>query len=549
MALGDTLSRGSGKPPGTAMIVDRFPSLHAAAMQVGAVAALALLAFAPAVGGARGLPLGPVGNVALPDPNGIAPEGDAFGSSVAVGDFNDDGIDDLATADREHPNLVRVFFGTSWTVGEPVGTPFVMETITVPTVPGTSLGPNVVLIAGDFGHDASDDDDLAVGVPGDSFSADKAGAVFVFDRAAGGGWSLIETIRQGFEGYPGISEADDHFGAALAVGRFDQNELDDLAIGVPGETISGQAASGTVMVAYQGVGGLYPDGMDVFYRGYNGLTGSPAANEQIGFALAAGDFNGDEVDDLAVGIPGTTCAGYPNAGSVMVLLGRNNLDGLDAAGVSYWNQTHAGVLDDCEANDRFGSVLVAGNFSNTPIGDPVTADLAVGVPGEAIDGVALAGAVSVLYGDSPNGIGASGNLFIHEGLLPGGALAPAAFGARLAARRINQGALTHDSLVIASPFATENGVTAAGRVWVILSSGGDLESLYGGRLALTPQYGAWPAGNADGFGAQLAIGDFNGDDDNDLAVGIPGSDGTDTGSGTVQVIYQSSFIFVDGFDG
>ena len=530
------------------MSIDRFLSGHSCSLQAGAYALLLALAITPAMGGARGLPLGPVGNVALPNPSGIAPESDAFGASVAVGDFNDDGIDDLAAADREHPNLVRVFFGTTWTVGEPVGTPFVMETITVPTVPGTSLGPNVVLIAGDFGHDASDDDDLAVGVPGDSFSADKAGAVFVFDRASGGGWSLIETIRQGYEGYPGISEAGDHFGAALAVGRFDQNELVDLAIGVPGETISGQAASGTVMVAYQGVGGLYPGGMDVFYRGYNGLTGVPAANEQIGFALAAGDFNGDETDDLAVGIPGTSCAGHPNAGSVMVLLGRNDLDGLDAAGVSYWNQTHAGVLDDCEANDRFGSALVAGNFDNTAIGDPATADLAVGVPGETVDGVTLAGAVSVLYG-SPGGISASDNQFIHEGLLAGGVIAPAAFGARLAARRINEGAGTNDSLVIASPLATENGISAAGRIWVILSTGGTIESLQGGRLALTPQYGAWPAGNADGFGTQLAIGDFNDDGDNDLAVGIPGSDGTAIGSGAVQVIYQSSFIFVDGFDG
>jgi hypothetical protein len=507
---------------------------------------LLVLLLAPCIRAA--VPLSAVDNVGLPNPNAIAPDGDAFGSSMAVGDFNDDGIDDLAVADREHPNLVRVFFGTAWTIGQPVNFPFVMETVTVPTVPGTTLGPPLVLVAGDFGHDASDDDDLAVGVPGDSFSTDNAGAVFVFDRASGGGWSLIDTIRQGYDGYPGISEAGDHFGAALAVGNFDQNDLPDLAIGVPGETTSGQANSGTAYIVYQGVGGLYPQSVEGFYRGYNGLTGTPNANEQIGYALAAGDFNGDGVDDLAVGIPGTTCAGYVNAGSVMVLLGRDDLDGLDAAGVSYWNQTHAGVLDDCEANDRFGAALVAGNFDATLIGDPVTDDLAIGVPGEAIDGVSLAGAVDVLFGSS-DGITADGNLLLHEGMLPGGSPAVSAFGARLAAGRINEGVLTHDSLLIAAPFATVGGLAAAGSVWVVPSSAGELAPDRAVRFAVTPQYAAWPSAGSDGFGSQLAVGDFNGDSDNDIAVGVPGSDVSGSGAGIVQVIYQSGFIFVDGFDG
>jgi hypothetical protein len=513
--------------------------------RVGAVVLLNLL-LAPCVRAA--VPLSAVDNVGLPNPNAIAPDDDAFGSSIAVGDFNDDGIDDLAVADREHPNLVRVFFGTAWTVGEPTSSPFMMETITVPTVPGTTLGPPLALVAGDFGHDASDDDDLAVGVPGDSLSADNAGAVFVFDRASGGGWSLIDTIRQGYDGYPGISEAGDHFGAALAAGNFDQNDLPDLAIGIPGETTSGQANSGTAYIVYQGVGGLYPESVEGFYRGYNGLTGTPNANEQIGYALAAGDFNGDGVDDLAVGNPGTTCAGHPNAGSVMVLLGRDDLDGLDAAGVSYWNQTHAGVLDDCEANDRFGSVLVAGNFDATLIGDPVTDDLAIGVPGEEIDGVVLAGAVNVLFGSS-SGITATGDLFLHEDMFPGGSLATGGFGARLAAGRINEGVQTHDSLLIAAPLASVGAIATAGSVWVVPSSEGELAPDLAVRFVATPQYAAWPAASADGFGAQLAVGDFNGDSDNDIAIGVPGSDVTDSGAGIVQVIYQSGFIFVDGFDG
>jgi hypothetical protein len=491
--------------------------------------------------------LGPVGSFALPNPNLVDPSDDAFGLAAAAGDFNDDGIADLAVADRQHPTLVHVFLGTAWTIGEPASFPFLMETVVIPAVAGTSAGPPTVLAVGDFGHDATDDDEIVVGVPGDSLDAEGNGAVFVIDRAPGGGWSVIDVIRQGDDGYVGVSEAGDHFGAALAVGNFDQNDLVDLAIGIPGETTGGEVASGVVMVVAQGVGGLFPEGVEVFFRGFNGLTGAPEANEDFGWALAAGDFNGDDVDDLAVGIPGASCAGFVDSGSVMVLFGQDNLDGLDAAGVSYWSQTQAGVLDDCEAGDRFGVALVVGGFDATPIGDPQTDDLAIGVPGEALDGVSLTGAVAVLHG-SETGITAGHDLLLHEGMLPGGSLVPAAFGARLAAGRINTGPGTGDSLVIASPLASEGGFPFAGRAWVIPSSLGGLVPERARRFSLTPGYAAAPPAQGDSYGLQLAIGDFNGDGDNDLAVSIPGHDGTADNSGTVQVIYQSDFLFVDGFD-
>src|SRR5688500_3384284 len=96
--------------------------------------------------------LGPVGNLALPNPNLVDPADDAFGVATVAGDFNDDGIADLAVADRQHPTLVHVFLGTPWAIGEPTSFPFLMETVAVPAVAGASAGPPTVLAVGDFGH-------------------------------------------------------------------------------------------------------------------------------------------------------------------------------------------------------------------------------------------------------------------------------------------------------------------------------------------------------------------------------------------------------------
>ncbi len=272
-----------------------------------------------------------------------------------------------------------------------------------------------------------------------------------------------------------------------------------------------------------------------------------AEGDGFGVATATGDFNGDSIDDLAVGIPGNACAGQINAGSVMVLRGRDDLNGLDAQGVSYWSQSMAGVIDSCEAGDRFGSALAAGSLTTTPLSDPVTDDLAVGVPGEALDGVTLAGAVAILPG-STNGITATGNLLIDESQLPGGALALAAFGSRIAIGRIDDSPGNNDSLIVASPLATQAGLTVAGRVWVLPGFFAGLALTRAGQLSLSPAYSLAPGASVDAYGSQLAIGDFNGDDENDLAIGVPGYDSPASGSGAVQVVYQSKFLFVDGFD-
>ena len=82
--------------------------------------------------------------------------------------------------------------------------------------------------------------------------------------------------------------------------------------------------------------------------------------DAFGRTLAAGDFNGDGVSDLAVGVPKEdfTYGGknLTNAGTVNIMYGIKNL-GLSALNRQIWSQGSSGVIGMPEAWDAFGHSL------------------------------------------------------------------------------------------------------------------------------------------------------------------------------------------------
>ena len=87
---------------------------------------------------------------------------------------------------------------------------------------------------------------------------------------------------------------------------------DDLAIGVPYETISGIADVGGVSVLYGASSGLSVTGRfdDQFWsKETPGIDGTAATGERFGTSLTTGDFNGDGYLDLAIGVPYETVGG------------------------------------------------------------------------------------------------------------------------------------------------------------------------------------------------------------------------------------------------
>jgi FG-GAP repeat len=323
---------------------------------------------------------------------------DIFGRSLAVGDFNGDGISDLAVGALgvEPEGAVYVFPGGRLLPLFAGTKRFVEGDGTVPAAGGGELGWSMA--AGDFNGDGRSD--LAIGaISRNSF----AGGVFVLRGSAS---TLLtstgrQTWTQDSPGIAGTAESDDDFGWSVATGSFKGNGRTDLAIGVPDDSVNGVPHAGAVNVIYSaGAAGLSSAGNQLWTQDSTGLGGAEAQAE-FGGSLAAGDFNANLRTDLAVGAVGATAGGKVGAGDVTILPGTTG--GLTATGSSIWSQATAGIAGTAETGDNFGSGLGVLRVKSL-----IRDDLLVGVVGEGVNGVESAGAAHFIPG-SASGLTATGS--------------------------------------------------------------------------------------------------------------------------------------------
>jgi hypothetical protein len=331
---------------------------------------------------------------------------EAFGSSLASADFNGDGFADLAigiphdgVGSVSDAGSVSVMYGSAGGL-QPDAPDDQLWNQDAADVEGTPAGGDrfgAAIVGGDFNADGFGD--LAIGAPHDTVgSATGGGAVNVLYGTADGLQVTAPADQlwtQNSNSVSGKAEKEDAFGSALAAADFNGDGTSDLAVGAPGEDLEPIVDAGATTVLYGTDAGLQAASPNdqLWDQDSAGVAGTSAKSDALGSALAAADFNGDGFADLAMGVPGKTLGSATKAGLVSVLYGTSA--GLQAASPDdqKWSQNASGVDDSAETNDAFGAALSAGDLN-----DDGFADLAVGVPGEGVDGSSGAGAINVLYG-------------------------------------------------------------------------------------------------------------------------------------------------------
>lgn len=366
---------------------------------------------------------------------GSSSNGDGLGASVAVGDFDGDGYDDVAMGAPNNGSsdagAVFLFRGTSQRL-------MPWKALTQAHVPGQDEAANdhfgAALAAGDYDHDGYDD--LLIGTPDEDWgSTVDVGAAYLF-RGSVGGLTFDSTFTQADGG--GTNDAGDRFGASVAIGKLTNTSVSELVIGAPGDKnaglFGGTVASGAVYV-------LHVDPSNLLLTNPTRLAVLTSSQAQFGARVAVGKLDGDAYEDLAIAAP----AGGTGIGQVYVYAGRKppeSQPNLWTAMATY-RQTLPRSLS---ANgDRFGEALLIGDLAGSGNGE-----VAVGAPG-----VASAAGHVFLYQLTAASLADPSPMSLLQSVAPNGAQEPGdEFGAALVALQRDPSTTPLD-LVVGSP--GENG--------------------------------------------------------------------------------------------
>ena len=361
-----------------------------------------------------------------------------------------------------------------------------------------------------------------------------------------------------------------------ATGDFNNDGLADLAVGAPGDNLEQTEVDGSITRGWDDAGSInviysqsarpsglapefHPASRTRLYFSQNtpGVNETAEVDDNFGFALAAGNFDGSGGTDLAVGVPGEN----NGRGAVQVLYSAG-AEGL-AVGTpgqpnfnQFIHQNAPGVDGTAEDGDHFGYALAAGFINND-----IYEDLVIGVPNEAIGTIKDAGMIHVIYGSpsglNPNSPGAPSNPGQHADQTfqqgPGQITRPEVgraepgdfFGAALTIGQLNDD--LREDVAVGAPGEDVRTVPDGGGVSVLYSlppgQGDGLSTAEKDFFTQQTDDVNGISEAADRMGCALNSGDFDGDGDGDLAIGVPGEGvGTINQAGVVQILYNTGTV-------
>jgi hypothetical protein len=319
---------------------------------------------------------------------------------------------------------------------------------------------------------------------------------------------------------------------------FNADGYNDVVIAAPLDDVAGVRGAGVVHVIYGGPAGPSTSngpGAQLWHQNIAGIDDQAEPDDHFGWAVAAGNFDGDAYGDLAIGVPGEDLEDpqkvdppVSNHGVVHVLYGSpGGLRATDARLIGATGQAST-------AGSQFGYAVAAADAQKVlanqlvPGADGHT-ELVFGAPGYL-----GAGAAIILFGGAVDRTAPNQTVvrtFVGASQ-PGSRL-----GASVVAGRFYE--TEFDSIAVGAPRGSAvvdmSGVLHAGIVDVLDPTGAFLEIQQPGTTG-----DGRPEPN-DHFGAALAAGDLDEDGYDDLAVGAPLEDiGARADAGLVQVFFNNA---------
>ncbi|MEV2235965.1 FG-GAP-like repeat-containing protein [Streptomyces phaeochromogenes] len=335
---------------------------------------------------------GVAGGTTVKDP--AATTHDEFGRALTAGDFDGDGKADLATGTTaSHAYVVKGGFTRSGTTGA-------AQRIALPE--STPYGVDAIK-AGDTNGDGKADLVLTyrTELTGDGPNSWSKGVAYLGTSAG-----LETSVPRGLGG-----------GTTIAIGDIDGDGYGEIALGnvFTAEDDHSGSLGGKVTVVRGSAGGPV-NGDAPMAELTQDSPGVPGANEErdgFGSALSIGDVNGDGYGELAIGVIFEDIETIEDTGSTVLLQG--SADGVSETGGRTLSQASSGVPGSAEPMDYFGSDVLL-----TDVTADGKADYTVSASFEG-EGV---GAVTAMLSDG-TGISSAGD----RGFGPGAFNLPYTYGA------------------------------------------------------------------------------------------------------------------------
>jgi hypothetical protein len=262
---------------------------------------------------------------------------DAWGSSLAAGDFDGDGKADLAVGSSN--STVYVIKGGVTSAGKGgLGS----YTVKAPILTGGGIG-TINLTAGDVTGDGRTD--LVVDGFENTTATNAFNKNYLLLGASGGlKAATAQTLDSGV--VTGIGDINGDGYGDIVSGQYWNAKTAD------GVTFPGGVDGGKVWVTYGTAAGA---GSTIGITQNTGaVPGTSEKNDEFGWEIDLGDVNGDGYQDLVIGSPGENMGTVVDAGMVTVLYGSQT--GLNTASAAQsFAQSTAGVPGADEKSDLFGS--------------------------------------------------------------------------------------------------------------------------------------------------------------------------------------------------